>query len=375
MNILSVLLGGVVIYSLCKHFYNRFWDRNLTVNLFFSKDEAYVGEKIKLYEVVTNKKIMPVPLLMVKFATSRHLKISDASNNSSFSNVTDKYYRNDVLNLGVYQKVTRTLEVECTHRGYFPINSFDLVYHDLIFGYKDVLSFPCDISLYVLPKMLDLKTYEPEYKNIMGDIICRRLINEDPFEFKGIRDYQIFDSMKSINWKASARGGSLKVNEKNHTSSVSVTILLNLESRTATRNNETDEAAISLAARFASDLVNQGIRLSFITNAAPKGGNNATNIDSGCGSNHLDNIMHTLARLEPSNICADFHDILEHYDKTAGDNNYGIIISTRTGTAIRSLINTQFSSSFVFVLPYNKYDELSTSDKSIKNCTTYYIND
>ena len=181
--------------------------------------------------------------------------------------------------------------------------------------------------------------------------------------------------MKSINWKASARGGSLKVNEKNHTSSVSVTILLNLESRTATRNNETDEAAISLAARFACDLVNQGINLSFITNAAPKGGNNATNIDSGCGSNHLDNIMHTLARLEPSNICADFHDILEHYDKTAGDNNYGIIISTRTGTAIRSLINTQFSSSFVFVLPYNKYDELSTSDKSIKNCTTYYIND
>ena len=119
MNILSVLLGGVIIYSLCKHFYNRFWDKNLTVSLSFSKNEAYVGEKIKLYEVITNKKIMPVPLLMVKFATSRYLKISDASNNSSFSNVTDKYYRNDVLNLGLYQKVTRTLEVECTHRGYF----------------------------------------------------------------------------------------------------------------------------------------------------------------------------------------------------------------------------------------------------------------
>lgn len=375
MNILSVLLGGIVIYSVFRHFYNKFWDKNLNVKLSFSKDEAYVGEKIKLYEVVTNKKFMPVPLLMVKFVTSRHLKISDASDNSSFSNVTDKYYRNDVLNLGIYQKVTRTLEVECTHRGCFNINNVDLVYHDLIFGCKDVISSPCDITLYVLPKMLNIKNYEPDYKNIMGDIICRRLINEDPFEFKGIRDYQIFDSMKSINWKASARGGSLKVNEKNHTSSVSVTILLNLESRTATRNLDTDEAAISLAARFAYDLINQGIRTSFVTNAAKKGDVNPTRLDSGCGSSHISNIMHALARLEPSNICAEFIDVLKHYDKTSSENNYGIIISTRTGKAITSYVNNEFTSSFCFVLPYNKYDELSKSDTLIRNSRAYFIND
>ena len=375
MNILSVILGGIVIYSISKHFYNRFWDKNLSVNLSFSKNEAYVGEKIKLYEVITNKKPMPVPLLMVKFVTSKHLKISDTSDNSSFNNVTDKYYRNDILNLGIYQRVTRTLEVECTHRGFYTVKNIELVYHDLIFGYKDVVSVPFELSLYVLPKMLHIKGFEPVYKNIMGDIICRRLINEDPFEFKGIRDYQIYDSMKSINWKASARDGSLKVNEKNHTSSVSVTILLNLESRTATRNLETDEAAISLAARFASDLVHNGIRISLITNAAEKGINYITSIETGCGDNHIDNIMHTLAKIEPSNICADFTDILNTYDKTAGENNHAIIISTRTGTSIRSILNETFSSSFVHILPYNKYDELSNSDKCIKNSTPYYIND
>lgn len=375
MNILSVLLGGIVIYTICKFFFNCFWDKNLTVDLSFSKNEAYVGEKIKLYEVITNKKPMPVPLLMVKFVTSKHLKISDASDKSSFSNITDKYYRNDVLNLGLYQKVTRTLEVECTHRGYFTIKNIDLVYHDLIFGYKDVISFPNELSLYVLPKMLNTKTFEPDYKNIMGDIICKRLINEDPFEFKGIRDYQIYDSMKSINWKASARDGSLKVNQKNHTSSVSITILLNLESRTATRNQEVDEAAISLAARFASDLVNQGIRISFVTNASQKGDTNATSIASGCGASHIDNIMHTLAKIEPSNICADFLDILKSYNYEHSENNYAIVISTRTGTAIRNYINSQFDSSFSFIIPYNKYDELSASDKAIRNSSVCFIND
>ncbi len=375
MNILSVILGGVVIYTLCKFLYNRFWDKNLTVDLSFSKNEAYVGEKIKLHEVITNKKPMPVPLLMVKFVTSRHLKISDASDKTSFSNVTDNYYRNDVLDLGMYQKVTRTLDVECTHRGYYTIKNIDLVYHDLIFGYKDVISFPCDINLYVLPRLLGTRNYTPIFKNIMGDIICRRLINEDPFEFKGIRDYQIFDSMKSINWKASARGGSLKVNEKNHTSSVSVTILLNLESRTATRNPEVDEASISLAASFALELINQGITVSLYTNAAEKGITNPIRISCGCGTSHMDNIMHILAKLEPSNVCADFGDLIKAYDKTAGDNNHAIIISTRTGTRLRGLLNTEIKSTFNFILPYNKYDELSKFDKSLKNCSTYYVKD
>ena len=36
---------------------------------------------------------------------------------------------------------------------------------------------------------------------------------EDPFEYRGIREYQPYDDMRSVNWKATAKTGDLKVNQ------------------------------------------------------------------------------------------------------------------------------------------------------------------
>ena len=41
--------------------------------------------------------------------------------------------------------------------------------------------------------------------DLLGDIEKNLHINEDPFTFAGIRDYQPFDSMHSIKWKTTAR--------------------------------------------------------------------------------------------------------------------------------------------------------------------------
>ena len=47
---------------------------------------------------------------------------------------------------------------------------------------------------------------------MIGSITSRQFLYEDPFEFRGIRDYTITDPMNKINWKASARSGNLMVN-------------------------------------------------------------------------------------------------------------------------------------------------------------------
>ncbi len=39
---------------------------------------------------------------------------------------------------------------------------------------------------------------------MMGDIATKRFLMEDPYMFKGIREYQPHDSFKSINFKAYA---------------------------------------------------------------------------------------------------------------------------------------------------------------------------
>ena len=51
---------------------------------------------------------------------------------------------------------------------------------------------------------------------------------EDPFAFAAIRDYTPDDPMKTINWKASARTGSLMVNTFTSTVSSGVRVFLDV---------------------------------------------------------------------------------------------------------------------------------------------------
>ena len=49
-------------------------------------------------------------------------------------------------------------------------------------------------------------------ERMLGIMQCSRHLYEDPFTFRGIREYTTSDPMKTINWKASARTGGLMVN-------------------------------------------------------------------------------------------------------------------------------------------------------------------
>ena len=79
------------------------------------------------------------------------------------------------------------------------------------------------------PKPFSHPDFKRSLKQLNGEVLTKRHLLEDPFEYRGIRDYQPQDDLKSINWKATARTGDLKVNQKNYTSQKSVRIFVNLE--------------------------------------------------------------------------------------------------------------------------------------------------
>jgi uncharacterized protein (DUF58 family) len=64
---------------------------------------------------------------------------------------------------------------------------------------------------------------------VNGVMQTKRQFLEDPFEYRGMREYQPYDDMKSINWKATAKTGDFKVNLHDFTTVRSVRIFLNLE--------------------------------------------------------------------------------------------------------------------------------------------------
>ena len=72
--------------------------------------------------------------------------------------------------------------------------------------------------------------------------------------------------MNRINWKASARNGSLMVNQHNSAVSGNVCILLDVEDETVWKYEEIHEEGIRLAAAVAESFLSRGIEVGLITN-------------------------------------------------------------------------------------------------------------
>ena len=125
---------------------------------------------------------------------------------------------------------------------------------------------PCSTYLYVYPKKMAGEKRELLFRRISGVYESRKKLLEDPFLFRGIREYTPEDPMNRINWKASARSGSLMVNQHNSAVSGNVCILLDVEDETVWKYEEIHEEGIRLAAAVAESFLSRGIEVGLITN-------------------------------------------------------------------------------------------------------------
>ena len=292
MLILWIGLGAAAFYFLQARLYSRCWNRGLTARLFFSAGNVTEGDRCYLSEQVENRKALPLPMLKVKFQVSRKLCFEDEGDSS----VTDQYYRNDILSLGPNQRVTRRIPFRCTARGYYRIDGLDLVASDLFLSREMTERIPEESVLYVYPRPAHGVSLDAAIRKLNGEILARRHLVEDPFEYRGLREYAPFDEPRSINWKASARTGELMVNLKGYTALRAVRIFLNLDDRGIWKRQELLELCIRIAARIAGELLRQGIRTAVFCNARDVLTGEVMRIAPGAGAGHLEQLNRAFAR-------------------------------------------------------------------------------
>ncbi len=372
MIILSALLGVLFLYLLQNYLYNRFWMKNLSVDLGFSEESAVEGEELSLIETVMNRKWLPLPAIMVKFQTSRNLIFTDNEN----SKITDNYYRKDMMSMMMYQKITRTLMFRCSHRGYYTIKRVDVVCPDMFLSYERVIALDLDIRLYVYPKPVEADRIAAPFQKMLGTVLTRRYINEDPFEFRGIREYQPYDNLKAVNWKASAKTGSLKVNANNDTASQQVKIMLNMELDTIWIYEDIQEESIRLAATLAVMFINQGIPVSVSTNAKDMITHEVPDIPAGSGRNHIRTLMEIFARLDTSLKTDAFVPVLSQELMSATENDYLILISAYQKEDLRKLLLSQQPKlEYVWILPTKQDQKISVSEDLAAHVIFWEITD
>lgn len=324
MDILFLIAAAILAALLGSLIYARIWDRGLFVDVHFQDHPAVEGEKASLTEVITNQKLLPLPILRVKFQIDRNLEFLSGENTS----VSDKSYRHDIFSVMLYQKITRRLPFICRRRGYYTVEGLDLLTYNLFFTGRMVRQLSANTHLYVYPAPVDPARLSIPLRQLMGEIVSRRYAYQDPFLFQGIREYQPFDAMSAVNWKATARTDELKVNVNGCTSSQEVCLLLNLESETVWEYAALKEESIRLAAALGQSLIARGIPVALYSNGADLLTGKPAFLPAGSAASHTTALFETLSRVDCRKGVEPFARILEQIPTGDGARQIYVTLST-----------------------------------------------
>lgn len=295
--VLALLFGWVQSWL-----YRRFSLKKLDYMRSFAARSAFEGEEIEMVERIANRKLLPLPWLRLeslipvglKFGRQQNLDISGG-----------ELYQNhkSIFALPPFRKITRRHTVRCMKRGCYRLSSATMTAGDL-FGASSVTKrLELAAELLVYPKIRPLGAFEFPSRSWMGDMAVRRWIVEDPFLVTGVREYRPGDSMRHINWKATARTGELQVHRNDYTADRRLMVLLNFDLSEEMWNAVTEPERIECGLSYAASLIHHAVHLGMEAGFGCNGylsGEDKVSVRVSCaaGKEHLQAILETMARME-----------------------------------------------------------------------------
>ena len=308
-----IVLGVIgLLYFLQDRIYRRYWDKNLHAEVDFTDQYIHEGQSTELSETLSNGKVLPLPWVYVKFRIDRNGKA--------------EHYRSDLFSIRFFQQIRRRIPYQPKARGIYTIRGIDLISNNLLITNKFVKMIPDRTQLYVYPRMVPYDQFQVPFQRMMGDIVTRRFMIEDPYMFRGIRDYEPHDSLKSINFKASARAGKWLVNQFDYTISQRVILLLDMDRVNRYYDPRLYEYSIRLAVSLAEAFDREGVPLSLVSNGLDVLTGKPVTVEEGAGSGHLHTIFQSLTRMDVALDVEDFvPQLLSAAEDPDPDNMYLLI--------------------------------------------------
>ena len=340
MQLIIAVLVAVLMYSIQYKLYRQFWDNKLNISVKFQNSYMNNGDRNYLTEVISNEKRLPLPVLHVKYSTSKTFIFDDYENTS----VTDLYHRNDVFSVLGNQRVMRTLSFVATKRGFYTMNNQNIIAKDFFMTRTFAKNIDGYSELYVFPRKYEGVKMKLLCNWLMGDIESKKSLYEDPFSFRGVREYNYHDSINKVNWKATARTGSLMVNQFNRASEYRAKIMLNLDTNNMIKMEKMHEVCIEIASSLAQYLIEKNISVMLESNGFDVVNKEMVVVAGGASKEHLLTIDKGLARIDKAGAIDDFLELVNN-NVTHIENNI----------------------TYVFVSSYYKNDILLKIDYMIKN--------
>jgi uncharacterized protein (DUF58 family) len=295
-----VLTSAAVLYGQSLLFRKLVLQR-LSYQRQFRQRSCVRGEEVELVELIENRKWLPVPWLRVESQLSAHLGFRKGEN---FDVSKGELYQNhrSFFSLGGHTRVTRTHRITPSRRGCYSLSTVTMTGGDLLGNTQQHIQIPLEGELIVYPRPAEVPFHELPSRSWQGEHAIRRFIVPDPFVISGAREYQPGDTMKQVNWKASARTGSLQVHQYDYTADRNLMLVLNVDDAEGMWRSVSNEAliehGIEWAAGAADAAISQGMEVGFTTNMPLMGCSDSTRIEADRGYEQLTALYEAMARLE-----------------------------------------------------------------------------
>jgi uncharacterized protein (DUF58 family) len=205
---------------------------------------VFLGEKTAVTIQIYNHSWLPLPWCQLNESIPPELRASGELNQA--------------VSIGGRRRVNLNYQIRGQRRGYYRLGPLLLTSGDL-FGFKDYNARLHADYLTVYPRIIPLSRLGLPSRLPFGTVSSRQRLFEDPARPQGIRDYRSGDSLRQINWKASAHSGQLAVKTFQPAISLETVILLNLNRAEYDRKERqiVSEWAVETAASLAAHLSDQ----------------------------------------------------------------------------------------------------------------------
>jgi uncharacterized protein (DUF58 family) len=262
LMVMAALLREDFIFTLLYLFagayaIGRWWSRRALRNVAISREfqgHAFIGETVPVHMRLTNQGWLPVVWIRLQESLPVDLAVPN-------------FFR-QVVSLGPKESLQLEYWLSTRKRGYYPIGPLSLTSGDLL-----AMSEPYRLELQpeyltVYPKIIPLTKVPLPSHSPLGTLRHTQPIFEDPSRVMGKRDYVAGDSLRRVDWKASAVAGRLQVKQFEPSIALETAIILNLNSAEYAHKGRfyATELAIVAAASLASWVAGRKQSVGLITN-------------------------------------------------------------------------------------------------------------
>lgn len=225
----------------------------------------FPGDQTELRLEMANRKILPLLWVEIEDAIPPHLSAETLPPSDHRPNCGSLLRSSSLL---WYRRTKWTLSLKAGKRGFYSLGPLSLTSGDPFGFYRRRADFLQPEFILVYPEIFPIPPFLTPSRFPLGDIRSEKRIFPDPARPVGLRDYQPFDSLRHIHWKASGRSQRLQVKIFEPTVTLQASLFLGVDSYQDDGGcrEEDWEWGISLTASLAHHFVSRGIPTGLFAN-------------------------------------------------------------------------------------------------------------